>query len=178
MLNFKLVRGYLILAVRFFFIYILNYIDLYIGFYKNFTRFIIQTKTTKMKIYTSYYGNAKKLKSAGIVPIAISVGKPRFFSGMQLQDVAPTWEMVALGKRDLKEDYQKLYLDKLSKVDLPQLFSDLSKKVDGKDCALLCFEALKTDGEWCHRTMLADYAKQFGIEMTEFKPAEQLSAFD
>ena len=44
MLNFKLVRGYLILAVRFFFIYILNYIDLYIGFYKNFTRFIIQTR--------------------------------------------------------------------------------------------------------------------------------------
>jgi hypothetical protein len=30
----------------------------------------------------------------------------------------------------------------------------------GQPVSLLCYEALKTEGEWCHRTMLAEYINQ------------------
>lgn len=53
-----------------------------------------------MEIFTSYYGRTKQLRKAGIEPVAISRGVPKWYDGASYQALAPTvdfeWKTVQL----------------------------------------------------------------------------------
>lgn len=56
--------------------------------------------------------------------------------------------------------YKKLYFEKLAKTDFKLVKEILDTSSQGKPIALLCYESLKTEGEFCHRTMLAEYLNE------------------
>lgn len=122
-------------------------------------------KNTKMKIYTSYYGNLKNLQKANIVPVAISIGTPRYFNGDRLKYLAPTREMLSLNEAE----YTPKYLDILNRINLNVFRHDIAKvsnKNEGKDIALLCYEK---PGDFCHRFLFADWLeKKTGYKIEEF----------
>lgn len=126
-----------------------------------------------MKIYTSYYGNIRKMTEEGIIPVSVSIGKPKFITSpmLRLTQLAPTYSMLGLEF----DEYKKRYLQILDKVDWKSIREILKVTSDGgKPIALCCYEALKTEGEWCHRTMLAEYLNKMipNVEnhITEFIP--------
>lgn len=61
-----------------------------------------------MKIYTSYFGRLKKLESAGIEPVAICRGKPKWFNGRCVDKLAPTWPMMQMQLPKFWESYAKM----------------------------------------------------------------------
>ncbi len=118
-----------------------------------------------MHIYTSYYGNVKKLQKAGIEPVGISVQTPKWFMGETLKQLAPTYSMLKMPKGK----YETMFKEILAKVDPASIVNELHTIGDGGDVALLCYEGLHSEEEWCHRTMVADWLREIGVEVTEFK---------
>jgi len=119
-----------------------------------------------MKIYTSYYGNMRKLDRAGILPISISLGVPGWFKGSKLSYLAPTRKM--LDPEMSEEEYIKLYKGILGRIKVETLREDISNLTRGKDVdiALLCWEK---PGDFCHRHLFAEWMKeQTGYEIEEF----------
>ena len=66
------------------------------------------------KIYTSYFGNLRKLHDAGIVPIGIALWKPRFYNGDCIPELAPTKFM--LSDECSMELYVDMYKQKLANI--------------------------------------------------------------
>ena len=130
-----------------------------------------------MKIYTSYYGNIRNFTKEGITPISISLGLPKFLKAPMTRVflLAPSGNMLGMEYND----YKKKYIAKLDKVDWILVKSILeNNSKNDSPVALCCYEALKTQGEWCHRTMLAEYINEnkqelFG-ELTEWKKPEKI----
>lgn len=118
-----------------------------------------------MKIYTSYFGNMKKLDKAGIKPIGIAISPPKFFRGPTIYQAAPTRDM--LSKSLSEERYIQRYKEEiLSKLNLREFFDTIKNLSCGKDVALCCYEK---PGDLCHRKLLADFIKdKTGIEVVEY----------
>lgn len=112
-------------------------------------------------IYTSYYGMLGKLKAEGIVPIAISVGKPKGWAGESIDSLAPTWAMLKMGP----SDYERAYNAILDHNDPREI---VQNHVMGRDVALLCWERDIND---CHRKMVGEWLREAGYECEEFVPA-------
>ena len=118
-----------------------------------------------MEIYTSYFGNLRKLSSAGIVPVSIAWWNPKWFEGISYKIVAPLPEML---RNDItNEQYTLMYQRRiLSKLNPGKIVRDLHVMTGGKDCALLCYEK---PGDFCHRHLLADWMlKETGLVIQEF----------
>lgn len=136
-----------------------------------------------MKIYTSYFGNAKKLGSAGVKMVSISLYKPKFFYGIEAKNVAPRSYMIFGGLS--QEEYRKKYRKEvLGRVNAKEFIKMLERMSQGSDVALCCYEK---PGDFCHRHILAEWLKEetgqkveeFGVEPEkDNKPeAQQLSLF-
>lgn len=118
-----------------------------------------------MEIYTSYFGNLRKLSSAGIVPVSIARWDPKRFEGISYKTVAPLPEML---RNDItNEQYTLMYQRRiLSNLNPGKIVRDLHIMTGGKDCALLCYEK---PGDFCHRHLLADWMlKETGLVIQEF----------
>lgn len=124
-----------------------------------------------MKVYTSYFGNQKRLHADGVVPICIALYTPKWYNGIEYKKLAPRAFML---KGDLTQDeyvkcYKKYVLANLNAADV---ISDIKQLSKGKDCALLCYEK---PGDFCHRRLAAEWlSKMLGIEVDEYPntPAE------
>lgn len=117
-----------------------------------------------MKIYTSYFGNAKALAKNNVMIVSIACWQPRFLSvPCVMGNVAPTPWMV---KKASHEQYLDAYQQILSKIDPYNFIDTLEREGGGRDVALCCYEK---PGEFCHRHLLAEYlTKNTGVEITEF----------
>lgn len=117
-----------------------------------------------MKIYTSYFGNLKKLGEAHIMPISIARWKPRFYKGVSMYSVAPTCYMLSDECDD--NEYLKLYDEILHKRGAKSIIDEIEQLAKGRDVALLCYE--KPD-DFCHRHLLADFLNnELNIGIKEF----------
>ena len=126
-----------------------------------------------MKIYTSYYGNMRNLDKAGILPVSISLGIPKWFKGTRLSYLAPTKKM--LDPKIPEDQYVKMYKEILGKVSISTLREDISiiTRRQDIDIALLCWEK---PGDFCHRHLFAEWMKeQTGYEIEEFGIKKQES---
>ena len=119
-----------------------------------------------MKIYTSYFGNLKKLEKANIMAIGITLYPPRWFYGPNLKDVAPTHALFSISDAP-DEVYNPRFFDEvLSKVDPKEFVERIEMMSKGKDVALCCYEK---PNEKCHRFLVAEWLeKNIGIEVKEF----------
>lgn len=123
-----------------------------------------------MEIYTSYYANVRNLIKNNMIPVAISVGIPKYFHGDSIPYLAPTRAMLKMNDSEYIKHYQKI----LDKVDLDRLRDDLLfiyKSRGEKDIALLCYEK---PGEFCHRRLFAEWLKEkTGYEVKEYGYTEK-----
>lgn len=116
-----------------------------------------------MKLYTSYWGNVRKLRDAGIEPVAISRGKPKNWMGRSFDALAPTWNMLHMSDAEYYRAYERI----LSKVNADGFVAWLEAGLrDGCDgVALLCWEK---DPNECHRKRVAEWLRESGYEVEEF----------
>ena len=117
-----------------------------------------------MRIYTSYFGNIKKIQEAGILPICIARGVPKFFHGISMQEFAPYSFMLSgnLSREEYIDNYNKI----LAKLNPTKSLQSIYVLAHGKDVALLCYEK---PTEFCHRHLLADWLeKATGQKIEEF----------
>jgi uncharacterized protein YeaO (DUF488 family) len=128
---------------------------------------------SKIKIYTSYWGNLKKLRKDNIMPIGISRFPPRHVKDV-ISDkrLAPKANMLKMPK----EKFDPLYDEILSELNPCQFVENLEKISGGRDVALLCFEK---PGDYCHRTAVADWiSENTGLKVYEYGYApSQLELF-
>lgn len=123
-----------------------------------------------MKIYTSYFGNAKKLQEANVEMVNIARYKPRYFSGFSLLYAAPLSFML---KEDMTEEqyvehYNNLVLKPLN---IEVLLKTLRAIGGDKDVALCCYEK---PGQFCHRHLLAKWLNEkAGLDIKEFGVKEE-----
>lgn len=122
-----------------------------------------------MKIYTSYFGNSRKLSAAGVKIICVAIGRPRFLHVPQMLNVAPTRYM--LTDACTHEEYLRLYDQILNSQDAHQVVKQIESLSDGFDVALCCYEK---PGDFCHRHILAKWiTDNTGIEIKEFGVVEK-----
>ncbi|MBO8460144.1 MAG: DUF488 family protein [Bacteroidetes bacterium] len=122
-----------------------------------------------MKIYTSYFGNSRKLHESGIGIICVAIGRPKFVDAPQMMNVAPTRYM--LSNSCSHEEYLRLYDCILASQDAHQVVEQIKRLSNGKDVALCCYEK---PGDFCHRHILAKWiTEKTGIEVKEFGVIER-----
>jgi uncharacterized protein (DUF488 family) len=115
-----------------------------------------------MKIYTSYFGNAKKLRERGILIISIALYNPRYLNiDGSLRQFNPTKEMLS----ESLSQYIPKYKEILKCVDVKKTMDELLKISGGKDVALCCYE---TPDKFCHRHIVANFLNEKGYEVKEF----------
>jgi len=115
-----------------------------------------------MKIYTSYYAKLKHLREANIVPVSVSIRSPWWYKEkIELKQLAPDEQTLALGKSDNTFAYYERFkakLEKLNKVDVLLEIKKISKLNDNKDVALCCYEKVT---DFCHRHIVADWLNEY-----------------
>lgn len=118
-----------------------------------------------MEIFTSYYGRTKQLKKAGIEPVAISRGVPKWYFGAQYQALAPTWAMM----RMTLDQYWERYEEILKSLDPSFVLKEIQECVsaDAKGIALVCYEK---NPEECHRSAVAKWLNEAGYDVKEWEP--------
>jgi len=116
-----------------------------------------------MTIYTSYYGNVKKLRAAGVVPISISRYPAKFANvTIELKSLAPTSDMLKMEEDEYKIKFAAI----LNRLDPNSILNAIELLSNGKDCALLCYEK---PSDFCHRHLVADWLNlNAGTEIKEF----------
>lgn len=118
-----------------------------------------------IKLYTSYFGKLSLLRQAGIFPICIARGIPKFYGGAVNQIVAPySW---MLSDKISREEYIDAYKNQVLKhVDPDMFYKQCVEMSQGKDVALLCYEK---PSDFCHRHLLAEWLKEkLGMDVREF----------
>ena len=127
-----------------------------------------------MAIWTSRYSN-KELPNGNYYPVGISIGHPRFRLGYELREqcfsLAPKGYMLNMDTENFKE----AYYGKLEGIGTERIISMVNKlderaRSEGKELVLLCFEDVRVEGEWCHRTVFAQWWAEKVGEIIEELP--------
>lgn len=120
-----------------------------------------------MKIYTSYFGNAKKLPS-NLVKISICLSPPRGYYGLEYRRLAPTFKILQEWKRcPIEENYiQDYYNLVLNKLDRDTVCHQLESMSEGADVVLLCYERPE---DFCHRHLVAEWLNAKGYDVKEWQ---------
>ena len=120
-----------------------------------------------MKIYTTYFAKVSKLPK-NITPIAISLSVPKNMKITKCPSLAPTWNILSNYKEDGDEEkYIKRYKsDVLSKWTPKGLYKYFEDLVAGEDIAFVCYESPE---RFCHRHVIAEWLKEAGFEVEEWK---------
>lgn len=117
-----------------------------------------------MKIYTSYFGNVRKLPDE-IVPVSIA-RHAKFWPGLKYFPLAPDSETLKIQTGEYTLRFNK----KLSKLNAVSVLEQLISISEGKDIALLCYEK---PGDFCHRRLVAEWIeKETGMEVPEYQNKE------
>jgi uncharacterized protein (DUF488 family) len=121
-------------------------------------------KKNDMKLSTSYFAQAKKLRDRGITIVSIALFPPRYYSGLKYKVLAPARDMLHLEG----EAYVRRYYALLSGLDPWQIIEDIESLTGhAGEVALLCYEK---PGELCHRRLVAEWLhEKTGTDVEEIK---------
>ncbi len=131
----------------------------------------------KQTIYTSAYFN-HGIDPSRVKPISVSRIMPRYSLRYKVEHrlvaLAPEFSFM---KKPEKE-FRLYYLRQLHGIGIKRvekMLESARKSADGRDLLLLCFEDIRVEGNWCHRSMFGEwYQRHTGIEVLELPwPAEQ-----
>ena len=116
-----------------------------------------------MEIYTSYFAMQNKLVRAGIEPVAICRGKPKWFNGRSVDELAPTWQMMKMPLDEFWDSYERMLAKKSASEIASKVWS--GKRSGFRAVALMCYEK---NQEECHRSVVAKWMRGNGIEVNEW----------
>lgn len=124
-------------------------------------------------IYTSYYGNLKKIKSSGhkIEPISVSRITPVGIRIFNIEELFPSkelldwWKSSSQSESD-KQKYIETYNKQLSQLNAKKIEQKLYQYSCKKDVVLLCYEK---PADFCHRHLIAKWLQNNGISVEEWK---------
>jgi hypothetical protein len=106
---------------------------------------------------TSNFGSLKKISAAGLTPVAISRGIPRWYTRARELRLAPPREWLKMKDPEFDPLYDQL-LRQLRPADIFERWGDRA--------VLLCWESV---GEPCHRRNVAEWLEHhLGIVVPEF----------
>ena len=125
-----------------------------------------------MIIYTSYFSQIKNLPN-NIVPIAICVSTPYWYSGIEYKPLAPSYDILNQYKRVHDEiNYTRRYIQEIiNPLDADSVYDDLYRLSNGNDVALLCYEK---SGDFCHRNIDRRWFNYNKITSVEFKKNQKI----
>lgn len=133
-----------------------------------------------MAIWVSRYSNKELTSGKGkYYPVGISLGAPKWPLGYKIEEqcytLAPTGAMLSMPY----EQYRAMYFGKLNgfgpdKVKYLVNRMRAAAEKQGKELVLLCFEDVRVEDQWCHRTLFAEWWKDLtGETIRELKdPSE------
>lgn len=116
-------------------------------------------------IATSRYQNQDAIIASGLVPVGITVGRPRFrLRYTFVHDktlLAPDYWMLKKPEDERITHFEEWYRDKLDKraLEIAATLTGISQTHGNRGVVLLCFENVHK-GERCHRTMLAKWLQE------------------
>lgn len=121
------------------------------------------------KIYTTYFSKIPRLPK-DVKPISISLWPPRGYTGAKMPELAPTRAILQKFKSggswsEYVEEYER---DVLSRLDPHKIMAKIMSISGGRPAALACFENLAYPGAVCHRTLVAQWLKKAGYDVTEY----------
>lgn len=114
-----------------------------------------------MAIWTSRYRN-KELQNGNYYPVGISIGQPKFRLGYEIREqcysLAPKGYMLRMDIESFKQAYYEK-LEGIGKEKIINMVTRLDEKArsEGKELVLLCFEDVRVEGDWCHRSIFAEW---------------------
>jgi len=116
-----------------------------------------------VQLATSRYQATDLICASGLVPVGITVGRPRwsptYANGekpVYIKEAAPH----GLLKLDDEAAFTERYLARLDGIGIEifqRRFAEISGAHDGRGLVFLCFEPV---GEFCHRHLFADWLQQ------------------
>lgn len=127
-----------------------------------------------MAIWTSRYSN-KELQNGNYYPVGISIGQPKYRLGYELREqcysLAPKGYMLNM---DI-ERFKEAYYEKLESIGTEKIINmvtrlDEKARSEGKELVLLCFEDVRVESDWCHRTIFAEWWAENMGEIIEELP--------
>lgn len=118
-------------------------------------------------IYTTYFAKIKKLP-IDIVPISIAQFPPKDIKILEYKSLAPSPKLLSAYKTtgDWTAYVNTYDLTVLAKLDPHKTVTDLCELTHNHDFAMVCFEK---DWTRCHRTLVAEWLKENGYDVTEFQ---------
>ena len=130
-------------------------------------------------IYTSYFGNIKKIKTAFPDAVLVSIaGKtPDWFDGRKCGKLAPKygwwkeWKDKFASDPDSAES-KAWYVGKyvatvLGWLDPLKTAAELEEGAGGNPVFLLCYE---TPEKFCHRKIVSSWLRDYKVQCEEFRP--------
>ena len=123
-------------------------------------------------IYTSYFGNLKKLPE-NIIPISICAKAPDWWKGLQYKKLAPKYQFFMEWKKNKDNNYYIEHFNEevLKGLEASEVVMEL-KHLCGKsmytniDIVLLCYEKPE---DFCHRHLVAEWLNQNGFRCKEWE---------
>ncbi len=114
-----------------------------------------------MQVFTARFANKRAILASGAVPVAISLGQPKWPLGYEIRETfaALCPEGWMLRVEDF-EKYRRGYrhkLHQLTPAKIAEGLQDISRRNGGRDLVLLCWEDLGKPGVWCHRRIFAKF---------------------
>jgi hypothetical protein len=127
-----------------------------------------------LKLATSRYQAKDLIVASGLVPVGISIGKPKFplgYTPVYMKEAAP-WGLREIADNDEFSERYQARLDGIGIDVFQRRFAEISTAHDGRGLVLLCFEPA---GQFCHRHLFASwFEKQTGEHVPELEGHEQL----
>lgn len=124
---------------------------------------------TNLKVYTSYFGMARKFQEYGIHPIGVA--KRPTGRIVRYMPLVPKYK---LGD----PNWSAIYERQLASLDPAKVIKDLEEIARGcglLSVALLCYEK---NPQVCHRSMIARWLTYSGIDVKEFTYPLQISLIE
>jgi hypothetical protein len=122
---------------------------------------------TAIELATGRYRDSDLIRSSGLTPVGISVGRPKFPLGYEpvfLREAAP-WGLLHV---EDGEEFSRLYQARLEAFGIDAFERRFAELSQGGGLVFLCFEPVEED---CHRHLFARWLEhQTGQGVPELQP--------
>jgi len=121
-------------------------------------------------IYTSYFGNLKKIPSF-IIPVSICGKAPEWWHGYEYKKLSPKYSFFMKWKETHDNNYyvkhfEEEVLNQLNADEVIKELNDLTQNIsDAYDICLICYEKPE---DFCHRHLVAEWLNKNGYDCKEF----------